>query len=368
MERLQLFFKDLLQTVVIVKGSFDVLPTGETRPCAEQPLVLLEDTQTPYGSVEAEIVPVKAWCDVAVLGHAQVPAGVNPTQSLLVSLRVGDFGRVLRVTGDRRWVKSLGALIPSDPVPFTKMPLTNERAFGGKARVKDQLEGFYFDNPVGRGYVALEEHAEGTMLPNIEEPDQPIKAWSDTPVPAGVGPLSRQSMTRAQRGVNLDVERRLVRMDPHMFCFAHPRMAMPTYPVGAEVTLDGVSAKGRWSFRLPALSAWIRVELGDFRYQLPIVPDTLYILPDEERVTVVGRRTFLYQFLPERRRAVRVMSAPDATAARTPTSIRELRASPRPGVPLEAPPSSSFNFTLEHMMLHYPFMDVLETFPLCPSG
>src|SRR5262249_13887717 len=122
--RAQLVYRDLLQAIVVVKGSFDVLPSGETRPSAEQRPILLEDEETPFGGFDAEIVPVKAWCAVALIGHAWSPPPGEPAARSLVTLRIGrDFVRQARVSGDRVWVRAVRKLVASDPVPFRKLPL-----------------------------------------------------------------------------------------------------------------------------------------------------------------------------------------------------------------------------------------------------
>jgi hypothetical protein len=369
MARAQLAYKDLLQAIVVVKGSFDVLATGETRPSALQPEVLTDDTETEHGRLDAELVPVKAWCDLAVLGRAHNPAPASPAPRMTVSLRIGAFERRVRVCGDRVWTKALGRLQPSDPARFASLPLSYGLAYGGFARDAEvDVDVIHHDNPAGKGYVLAKEHVEGTPLPNIEEDDQPIEAWTDRPMTAGLGPLARQTMWRGQRGYELDAEQ-VLRISPAAFCFAHPRMTLPEYPEGAEVELTGVRRDGApWRFRLPPLRAWARVELGASRYQMPIAADTVYFLPDEERVVVVGRRTFVYQFLPERRRVTRVMSAPDTTAYGATTSIRELRAAPRDDVPVAVEKPTLFEMPLDEMIRRHPMTPLTEGFPLCPSG
>jgi hypothetical protein len=369
MARAQLAYKDLLQAIVVVKGSFDVLATGETRPSALQPEVLMDDTETEHGRLDAEVVPVKAWCDLAVLGRAHNPAPASPAPRMTVSLRIGAFERRVRVCGDRVWTKALGRLQPSEPARFASLPLSYALAYGGFARDAEvDVDVIHHDNPAGRGYVLAKEHVEGTPLPNIEEDDQPIEAWTDHPMPAGLGPLARQTMWRGQRGYELDAEQ-VLRIAPAAFCFAHPRMTVPEYPEGAEVELTGVRRDGApWRFRLPPLRAWLRVELGVRRYQMPVAADTVYFLPDEERVVVVGRRTFVYQFLPERRRVTRLMSASDTTAYGATTSIRELRAAPRDDVPVVVEKSTVLELPLEDMIRRHPMTPLTEGFPLCPSG
>ena len=373
LSRLQLFYKDLLQAVVVVKGSFQVQgAAGEARPSADASPVLVEDTETPYGPIETEVVPAKAWCDLAVLGHAYSPNPRRAVTSQLVSLKVGALRRRVRVTGDRTWERSLGGFRPSAPRRFTKLPLRYEYAFGGSARQAGNLRLPHADNPDGRGYVLLKEDVEGTPLPNIEETDRPIRAWTDQPPPAGLAPLSRRSMLRAQRGIDADLTRMTSRIGSAAFCFSHPRMSLPAYPAGAKLTLEGASVKPRWRLRLPEFRYEITVELGARHYRLPLTPDTIYLMPDEDKVTVVARRTFIYQFLPQRTRTVRVTAQPVGAALATPaaptTTIQELRAAPRDDVPILIEPSRAVALPLEAMVEAYPMIDLVRGFPICPSG
>lgn len=378
MVRTQLAYKDLLQAIVVVKGSFDVLPSGETQPSARQPEVLLEDTQTPFGWLDAEVVPVKAWCDLAVLGHAHPPgatadgdrvAGGELARRMDVALRIGAFERRVRVSGDRVWVKALGRLVPSDPAPLAgPLPLTYEHAYGGFA-LQNGIEHIHHDNPFGKGHVLAKEHAAGTALPNIEEVDQLVESWSDQPTPAGFAPLGRAAAWRGRRGVEMSEDGKAVCVGPAAFCFAHPRMNVPDYPAGTPAELVGVTpAGGTWRFRMPAFAAWLRVDLGARHYQMPVVADTVYFLPDEQRVVVVGRCAFIYQFVPERPRVTRVMSAPDVTAYGATTTIRELRAAPNPEVPVMIEKPSFIDIDLDAMMRHHPLADLTDGLPLCASG
>jgi len=139
-------------------------------------------------------VRTKQTTDVLLIGHAHSPGGVPVTQ-LDVGLRVGPIAKRLRVTGDRVW---LGGS-PSEPEPFSTMPLVWERAYGGiDPWTRDApLPQFDVRNPVGTGYVAEAAHAEGVRLPNIEYPDQCVRACSDRPEPAGFGPLCNHWQPRA---------------------------------------------------------------------------------------------------------------------------------------------------------------------------
>ncbi len=73
----------------------------------------------------------------------------------------------------------LGAA-PSEPAPFTRMPLRWERSFGGPGNKA---------NPVGRGTRVLEEESGLVPLPNIEDPSRPVVSRDDAPPPAGMFPI-----------------------------------------------------------------------------------------------------------------------------------------------------------------------------------
>lgn len=94
-----------------------------------------------------------------------------------VETRVGAMDKRLLVHGDRHWE---GAS-PSPPQPFSGLPLTWTRAYGG--------EGFA-DNPVGKGFAPTESNGvRRHELPNIEDPRQPIASPRDRVSPAGFGPI-----------------------------------------------------------------------------------------------------------------------------------------------------------------------------------
>ena len=375
--RAQLIYDDLLQAVVVMKATYDTLPTGETRLCETQLPLHLEDESTDFGTIETEIVPAKAWCDLAVLGHARSRSPKRPIKRMQVSLRIGKFTRSVLVTGDRVWERVLGRVRPSEPRPFTELPLTYARAYGGTARHcsgDESVEAGYFANPHGRGYVVQREDVVGKPLPNVEEPDQPVRNWQDRPLPAGVAPLERSSVLRGQRGITVDLEKQLARVDAAAFCSAHPRMCLPSYPHGEAGELGGVSFDGTWRFRLPTFRYEIRIDLGGARYRLPLVPDTIYLRAEERRIVVVARSAFVYQLKPERRRTVRICSEaePDRVVPpepeATPTTIRKAREANQPELPIRLPVSKAFPIPLDVFAANNPMVDFVETLPLCASG
>lgn len=369
--RAQLLYQDILQAIVVIKATYRVDPGGAVALHDEQIPVLLEDADTDFATIDTEVVPVKSGCDVALLGHARSPDPAVPVANLDVRLKIGAHERVLRVHGDRTWVRTQSGFRPSKPRPFTVMPLTYDRAYGGLAELDDDNNiGAHFDNPVGRGYLAREEAVAGAPLPNIEEPDDLMTRWDQRPQVAGVAPLSRQSALRGTRGLHVDLEAQTTRIDPAMFTFAHPRMTLPAYPGGKTVRIAGVRpGVAPWSFVLPKFEHSLRVELGDAAYELPFVVDTLYFVPDESVFMVLARRAVLYQFKPERLRTLRVHAGPPAAGHARPTTIRALRERPSADLPIRAEPTNTgLMLPLDELLAAHPLADILESLPLCPSG
>lgn len=103
----------------------------------------------------------------------------NPPQAACrARVSVGRVDKTLLVVGDREWRD--GAM--TSPRPFSEMPVTWERSFGGAG---------FADNPVGRGFAPVGDPMMpgAHKLPNIEDPRAPIRDIGDRPRPAGFGPL-----------------------------------------------------------------------------------------------------------------------------------------------------------------------------------
>jgi len=130
------------------------------------------------------------------------PLGGAPCAALQVRARVGGCQKVIDVFGDRYWIDApsskeeqarsqAGRLSRiSDPLPFTVMPLTWERAFGGKEYAKNPLG-------VGAGVVTTKEGRALYPLPNLEQPEHLVGDPTDRPEPASFGPLDMMWPQRA---------------------------------------------------------------------------------------------------------------------------------------------------------------------------
>ena len=170
--------------IVAVKASYELLPDGRMRVARHQPAintgtVLHEDGVSPL--FETDLGPPKPATDVWLAGHAYSQSG-EPITRMTIGFEVGPVSRAVHVWGDRYWVGLLHET-PSESVPFTKMPLTWARAYGGGG--PDCETG----NPVGCG---IRKGAKGVKwLPNLEHPSKPLTNRIVGHPSMGVGPVLR---------------------------------------------------------------------------------------------------------------------------------------------------------------------------------
>jgi hypothetical protein len=252
--------------------------------------------------------------------------------------------------------------VASSPEPFLRLPLTYDRAFGGRAWGEDfgTASG---DNPHGKGFVLLPERIEGSALPNIEEQDQLLTDPMQRPLPAGLAPLPRQSTIRLARGAVADPEEGTTRLLPGMFSMAHPRMMLDAYPAGATFQVRGMTPSGSWSFRLPDLRLHVCIDLGDRSHLLRVAVDTLCVFPDYSRFFLVARRALVYQLSPRRRRAITLREGLASAPAKTLGQALADAESGRSFLPRDEP-----LIPFELLRELNPLTDILESLPFCPSG
>jgi hypothetical protein len=288
--------------LVAVKCSFDIAPDGTTTVADAQPPVAQGPVffDAPAGSLpslqfEMDLVRTKLTTDVVLQGHAHAPGG-QPVTQLDVGLRVGPVVKRLRVTGDRVW---LGGS-PSEPVPFTTMPMVWERAFGGtdpgsRNALRPQWD---VRNPVGTGFALKALHAEGLRLPNIEHADQCVRAWDDRPEPAGFGPLCNHWQPRAGFAGTYDEAWQKKRLpllpldfnDRHYQCAPADQQA-PQFLVGGEaVALIHLSPHAQaLHFELPRVILGLETFFSDGERRLHERPKlhSVILEPELSRVSLV---------------------------------------------------------------------------------
>lgn len=282
--------------LVALKCTFDILPDGTTAVSEEQPPVLRAPEY--YGEpgkssikYEADLVLTKTTTDIVLLGHAFAP---RPVTQMDVGFRVGSVQKVLRVLGDRTW----GMTGPSRSRPFIKMPLVYERAYGGvDRRSANPQRDWEWRNPVGLGFAASRENADGLPVPNIEYPGECVSSWSDRPRPAGFSPIGSHWQPRASFAGTYD-DRWMQTRQPllpddfqeRFFQCVPPDQQAPQFLRGGEpIVLRGLTPTGDLRFHLPRVFPGFTTRFFDGSREVHRERKlhTVILEPDYPRVSLV---------------------------------------------------------------------------------
>lgn len=327
---------------VVLRASFEILDRGVLALVEEQPPLCAAgefwgDPDVSSYRYEPEIAPLKLATDVAVIASAWAP---NPRTTVLdVGVQVGTLSKGLRVFGDRVWFSAGVEAGMTKPLPFERIPISYDRAFGGWDRssanpVEHDCER---RNPSGRGWHGRHNRMrEQELLPNVEDPAAPIASYRDRPAPAGIGFTSPHWLPRATLAGTYDArwaEERKPRLpkdfDPRFFNAGSPGMIANGYLRGDEaVHTIGMVPSGRLSLRLPAIPPpALRLSLVGQPDSKPAVQlDTVIIDLEAMRVTLLWRTRVpvregaadlrgIEVISAEARQFPRSHSAPPATAA-----------------------------------------------------
>lgn len=249
---------------------------------------------------EPEFAFTKLATDVVLIGCAHSP---DPsTTTLDVGLKVGPVHKVARVFGDRFLSIYKNATSVSAPLPFERIPLTYENAFGGWDRRHLDPNKHSFDkrNPVGTGYGYPDMDSNTPLrLPNLEDPQRLWKGLGDRPAPTGFGFIAPNWHPRASFAGTYDKKWEETRkpllpvdFDRRFFNAASAGMIAPGFLRGNEpVTIVNTSPAGRISFSLPGIvSPTCTVEIrGRKKEILQTQLDTVIINTDENIVFLLWR-------------------------------------------------------------------------------
>jgi hypothetical protein len=236
---------------------------------------------------ESDISPFKPRVDVIIEAAAHAPPGRATTETL-VSLRVADIHKVLRVIGDR------GSARDRSPAPFTRLPIVYERALGGvTAKGETCLE-----NPVGLGWRGARpaDPSLVTVLPNIEYANPRAAFREGVELPAGFGIVARHWRPRIGFAGTYDAAwlestwpLLPADFDPR-FNQVAPGDQQTEEIVGGEVVeLTHVTPSGHWRFRLPKLDVPVHLVHADRVEPRALRIDTVAIDANRRTVTLKWR-------------------------------------------------------------------------------
>jgi uncharacterized protein YjbI with pentapeptide repeats len=168
---------------VVAKATFALTADGLCTLAKEQlPVsgpVFYEDDPQRSMRLDTDLAVWKIRGECFLAGTCYPPGG-KPASTSAVAFQVGKVSKTLAVFGDRTW-SSLGVL--SAPKPFTAMPLSYERSFGGPG---------------------IDANPLGSPVPNIEDPRELITSPRSRPKPAGAFPIPPDWKSRIKRAGRYD--------------------------------------------------------------------------------------------------------------------------------------------------------------------
>ncbi|AKT41267.1 DUF2169 family type VI secretion system accessory protein [Chondromyces crocatus] len=302
---------------MITRATFD-LSDGELTPSPEQPwIVSVEPWESPLGPFDPDQPFRTDGVDLLVRGDACAPKG-EPAKEVPLSVEVGSFRASAVAIGPRVWGRlRSGALVPTDPVAFTTLPIGLSAAYGGVGEVDGQKAPYPL-NPLGKGFYGEEGAALHQPLPEIEDPAARIKRWDDRPDPVGFGlcqfphPLRlRESVLldgrpAAEAGARMDPGKPRPKIEPshRMFNRAFPKLIAPSVAPGDLVTVTGFSADGPLSFRIPPTLLRVYLAFGEKLVERTPSIEAVGIDVPARKVFLGYRYPFRYVFVPHQRRVV----------------------------------------------------------------
>jgi hypothetical protein len=324
--------------LLTAKVTFRFDDQGRVELETQEPFSLLpQDEATPLGDLPADLQPrTDPSLEVILLGHVYAPRE-RPVAALTVALTVGKVRREILVLGDRFWAPDRKVI--SRPAPFTRMPLSYGRAFGGTVPINLDRESV-FDlcdtcNKHGLGFDAerMARELGGLLkaprayptlpagyvrrLPNLEDPRAPIARWEDAPLPCcwATVPIDVPlwAVRQARQNPNPPLPPPEIKRElPSAVNYrAHPDWVIPVPTAAPTIRLENL---------LPTVPV-LEMSIPDFGVVADytvngrigcrnLMPHTLVLLPDERRFYVVYRLPFNFQFQPGDERELRLRTEP----------------------------------------------------------
>lgn len=269
-----------LNVTVIVKATFAFMNDLAMTQVEPQPIIptsVYFDEDPKRGvRIASDLAPSLSRADIVLTGHACAPVGA-PVPSLSVRLVVFRdaplVDKAILVRGD---VGPNG-----ETLPFERIPLVYERAYGGVG---------WSDNPLGRGVH------EGTGQPNLVDPRKAHGTACFAPIPRAF-PVRKRLLGQTDRRM---LDRTIAEIPDGfdwMYFQSAPVDQRTDYLHGTEwIILERMTADPTFvRSQLPGARGFVKIaglSSVSEEHALPLAADTLRIDADNQRCTVVWRRHF----------------------------------------------------------------------------
>jgi hypothetical protein len=288
--------------VAIVKATFKVTANGKVSPAEPIPIRftdVMRDADAPDSSIKlpSDICVQKWGSDVVIVGDAISPKSV---EFLDIAVKIRERSVPLRVHGQRVFCQSAFGVGISPTIPFRRMPVIYEKAYGG---VTEDISEAELRNPVGVGVALKAKDLIDKPAPQIEHPAHPYTSARDKHEPVGFGAIASHWGPRRDffGTCNPAWEESRMPLPPLDFDLRYNNVAHPSLQFGEAlqagemISILGMceADSGLFSFALPDLN--IRVQaMFDNAPMETIVPaiDTVIVQPNLGVVEIATRAAF----------------------------------------------------------------------------
>lgn len=291
----------------VFKGTWDfpTEPGGIVQPSEVQRSLVMADefTGEPAHSAplwETDFAFRKHHAEVLLQGSAYAPKGTQ-AQRVRVGLRIDNWTKQFDAVGYREW-QVIGPVVRSSkPLPFQRIPLGYDHAFGGQDAFdpEDETPKAYLDNPVGNGFASpsYQDQISGLALPFSEEVDDEVTSPYGAYKPMSLGPIGRNWPMRSQYAGTYDqdyidtVFPFLPKdFDERYFQSAPQDQWLPGLREGGQVLIVGLTPEGREQFSLPKTKTPVTLfRNGQVCMEQEIAADTLLIDTEARQFSLVWR-------------------------------------------------------------------------------
>lgn len=279
---------------IVVKAAYTIDTFGQYRIADVQPDIVYADEywgEPGQSSVqyESDVCLHRPYTDLIINGFA-FAAQNTPVKKMDVVVRYqSKLFKQLAVFGDRYWEDTGLSWGKSSPIPFEKMPIVYDRAFGGSDEAGSEAR-----NRIGAGYnSSYDSQAANRKLPNIEDPFNLISGRRDRPVPMGLGVISKNWEPRLSYAGTYDKEweKNTFPLLPNDFDMRFNQSAAQDQwikrPRGGEVVdIFGMTLRGAMRVKIPPCQLHICLFYTDNNEEKSMNLDSILIEPSVERMVL----------------------------------------------------------------------------------
>lgn len=263
-----------------------------------------------------DMVLPKTAAEFLVSGSAFAPGG-RPVQTITTSVRLGTLTKRVAAVGDRHIEDG----VPTQPMPFTEMPMGWDRSYGGTK---------YPQNPLGRGIDEVPIQGVGfrVALPNVVLPQGADRPRTPEPVnygPHDLGWPQRQRLagTHDQKWLEEDFPGFARDTDWRVFMAASPDQRFAAFLRGDEdyAIANMHPSEPEITGRLPGIQPRILIQRrgGSGLEDIPLSLTTVWFFPAHKRLVMIhhGRTRVMEE---DARDVTRLVLGADMLGAPRPTA------------------------------------------------